>query len=108
LNIDYLKVPILAHFYVAPGFALKVGVQPAFKVRSKYSISVKANGNKYNDSETLEGVKGFDFSIPVGLSYEFSDFIVDARYNWGLTKVFDGLDCKNSVFMLTLGYRIQF
>ena len=107
-NVDYINIPVLANFYVTKGLALKFGVQPAFKVRAKVSGSVKYNGQTAKDSESLEGVKGFDFSIPLGLSYEFSDFILDARYNLGLTKITDGLDCKNSVFMLTLGYRIQF
>ena len=57
----------------------------------------------------------FDLSIPIGLSYEFSDFIIDARYNLGLTKIIDDREiledsnkAKNSVFMLTVGYKISF
>ena len=105
-NIDYINLPILANFYVAPGLAIKAGIQPAFKVKAKASGSVKYNGQSASDSESLPGVKGFDFAIPVGLSYEISGFVLDARYNWGLTKVYDGLDCRNSVFMLTIGYKI--
>lgn len=46
-------------------------------------------------------------SIPVGLSYEISNVVLDARYNWGVTKAFDGLDSKNSVFQVTIGYKFQ-
>ena len=28
-NYDFLNIPVLANFYVAPNFALKVGIQPA-------------------------------------------------------------------------------
>ena len=52
-----------------------------------------------------DAVKGFELSIPVGLSYEISDFVIDARYNFGVTKVADGDDCKNSVFQFTVGYK---
>ena len=52
-----------------------------------------------------DAVKGFELSIPVGLSYEISDFVIDARYNFGVTKVLDGDDCKNSVFQFTVGYK---
>jgi len=31
--------------------------------------------------------------------------VIDARYNWGLTKVADYIDFKNSVFQFTLGYK---
>jgi hypothetical protein len=46
----------------------------------------------------------------MGISYEFSDFVIDARYNLGLTKTNKEGDksIKNSVFMLTLGYNIPF
>jgi len=56
-----------------------------------------------------EAVKKFDFSIPVGISYEFFNFVIDARYNFGVTKLFDldkvNLDTKNLAFQLTLGYK---
>ena len=55
----------------------------------------------------------FDLSIPLGISYEISDFVIDARYNLGVTNVlkenkgwtWDG-KARNSVIMLTLGYKI--
>lgn len=57
----------------------------------------------------LPEAKTVDFSIPVGLSYEFPTvpIVIDARYNWGLTKVVDGGDSKNSVFQFTLGYKFD-
>ena len=48
-----------------------------------------------------------DVSIPVGLSYEYSNFVLDARYNFGVTKVFENSDTKNSVFQFTLGYKFE-
>lgn len=46
----------------------------------------------------------------MGISYEFSNFIIDARYNLGLFKVAKdpAPSSKNSVIMLTLGYKIPF
>ena len=60
-----------------------------------------------NDLGGVGKVKTFDFSIPVGASYEYQNFVLDARYNIGVTKVIDGLDCRNSVFQLTLGYKFK-
>ena len=104
-QMDYINIPILANFYVWKGLALKVGIQPGFNVRAKYKATIFDPNEEIEMNEDIEGVKSFDFSIPVGLSYEFSDFVVDARYNWGLTKVADGSDSKNSVFMISLGYK---
>ena len=46
-----------------------------------------------------------DVSIPMGVSYEFSNINIDARYNLGLTKIIDQDNSKNSVFQITVGYK---
>ena len=97
MNLDYINIPILANYYITKGLAVKAGIQPAFKVKSEAKADVV--------SVDLEGFKSFDFSIPVGLSYEVSDFVIDARYNWGMTKVLEGFDSKNTVFQFTVGYK---
>lgn len=100
-NFDYINIPILANYYFAKGFAVKAGVQPAFKVSSK----AKADGA----SENLDGYKSFDLAIPLGLSYEISNFVIDARYNLSLTKIHDDVEGveygKNQVIQITLGYK---
>ena len=101
-KLDYINIPIMANVYVAKGLAVKLGVQPAFNVNSE----VKVSGGKYSTSADADA-KSFDFSIPVGISYEYSNVVLDARYNWGLTKVADGSDSKNSVFQITLGYKFD-
>lgn len=103
LKCDYLDIPILANVYVAKGLAVKLGLQPAFKLSGKAKMKVEDLGE---DEFDIEEMKGFELSIPVGISYEYQSFVLDARYNWGLTKVFDYDDFKNSVFQITLGYKI--
>lgn len=101
LKLDYINVPILANVYLYKGLAVKLGIQPAFKVNS----SLKTSAYGKSGSVDLDDVKGFDFSIPVGLSYEISNVVLDARYNFGCTKIADNVDCRNSVFQFTLGYK---
>lgn len=98
-KLDYINVPILANVYVARGLAVKLGLQPGFNVNSK----AKSNGVSV---EADFDAKTVDLSIPIGLSYEFNNFVIDGRYNWGLTKVAKDSDCKNSVFQITLGYKL--
>ena len=98
MNLDYLNIPILAQYYLAKGFAIKGGLQPAFNVRHK------AGGDADN---TIDGINSFNLSIPVGLSYEYKSFVIDARYNIGLTKIIkDAEQGRNSTFAITLGYKI--
>lgn len=97
MKLDYINVPILANYYVIPGLAIKAGVQPGLLVSAKDS-----DGEDVKDS-----CKSFDLSIPVGASYEYQNFVIDARYNFGLTKINKegSHSFKNSVFMITLGYK---
>ena len=103
-KLDYLNVPILANFYVAKGLALKLGVQPGFKLSSK--VKGEASGVTA-ELEVEDGVKSVDLSIPVGLSYQYQNIVFDARYNWGVTKIVDDVDSKHSVFQITVGYKFS-
>ncbi len=101
-KMDYLTVPIVANFYIVKGLAIKAGVQPGLNVKSKMDATTV-------QADFEDAVKKFDLSIPVGLSYEFRNIVLDARYNFGLTKMFDmnkvDLNSKNLAFQLTLGYK---
>lgn len=103
LKLDYINVPILANVYVVKGLAIKLGIQPGFNVRHKATATVSG----VNVTTNLPGVKSVDFSIPIGVSYEFNRFVIDGRYNLGLTKLIDDSDSKNSVFQFTFGYKFS-
>ena len=97
VNLDYINIPILAQYYPIKGLAIKAGVQPAFNVRHK--LGGDASG-------TIDGVNSFNFSIPVGLSYEYQNFVLDARYNIGVTKIYKDTDQgRNSTISISLGYK---
>lgn len=104
---DYLNIPVMANYYVLPGLALKAGIQPGILINSRVSNPEFLGGGDINDEELHNK---FDFSIPVGVSYEYNNFVLDARYNIGLTKCFKSEweigDNKNAVIQITLGYKI--
>lgn len=102
-KIDYINVPILANVYVVKGLAVKLGIQPGFKVNDE----VHFNSFGQTGSTNKSNVKSVDFSIPIGLSYEINHFVVDARYNFGCTKISEYSDAKNSVFQISLGYKFD-
>ena len=100
----------MSHLFSQPGFGIKAGAQFGFL------LNAKQGGQDFKDF-----CKKSDFSIPVGLSYEFDDAVVELRYNIGLSNlmkagvddeysVFYGANAdkkiRNSVIMLTFGYRI--
>ena len=85
----YINVPVTLNYYVAQGLALKAGLQPGFMV----------------NKDDAEGIKTFDLSIPIGLSYEYQNIVFDARYNIGVTKIADNVDHYNNVIQITVGYK---
>ena len=101
---DYLNIPLMLNVYVTKGLAVKLGLQPGMNLsaKSKYEGSVAGYGG---ESEGDIDVQSFDLSLPIGVSYEISNFVIDGRYNFGLTKVFENADPKHSVFQFTLGYK---
>lgn len=88
----YINIPVTLNYYVAQGLALKAGIQPGFMVAK---------------DDMIDGVLNtFDLSVPVGLSYEYQNFVFDARYNIGCTKVFKHADKGyNNVIQITVGYK---
>lgn len=113
----YFNIPVTANYYVAPGLAIKAGV--AFN----FLTTAKIDGYDEYDFgiaklDVKDLYKSNFISIPVGLSYEISDFVFDARYNFGVSKVADanfGLkrvsrsaeasDGSFNAFSFTVGYK---
>jgi hypothetical protein len=110
LDIDFVNVPIMLNCYVVPGLAVKAGVQPAFRTKT----TVKYDGMKMDVDWLLKQygtdteMNKFMLSVPVGLSYEYNHFVLDARYNIGVTDLFKGEGImRNNVIQLTLGYKFE-
>ncbi len=99
-KLDYLNIPVTADFYVAKGLALKAGLQFGFLVSAKReSTDIKSDCEKFN------------LSIPVGISYEYKDFVLDLRYNFAATKVNKNSNSDNKwrsdLLQITLGYKFE-
>ena len=74
------------------GAKVEVGLEESF-----HAVGLKAD------------VKSFVLSIPVGVSYEFSSLVLDARYNLGISKAAsaEGESTKHNVFQFTVGYKFS-
>ena len=96
-KLDYLNIPVTADFYVAKGLALKTGLQ--------FGILMNA---KLEDSDIKDACEKLNLSIPLGISYEISNVILDLRYNLGLTKTNkpdNGSKARSDLFQITVGYK---
>ncbi|MBL7745573.1 MAG: PorT family protein, partial [Chitinophagaceae bacterium] len=94
--MDYLQIPVLVKYKIASGFYAEAGPQVGFLLKAKDNDE----GDEYSIKEF---VKKNDVSLVVGAGYDINKHIgVNARYNAGLVKFYEGE--KNSVFQVGLTY----
>ncbi len=95
-ELDYVNIPVVVKYYLVQGLNIQVGPQFGFVVNDRISfggIAADAEAEKFD----LSGIVGAGYDLPLGLR-------IDARYNFGLSKVVKDGDGKNGVFSLALGF----
>ncbi len=101
-HTNYINVPVMLKYYVAPAFSIDFGPQVGFNVYSKFSTKdLKAQDMK-------DITKGVDFGLGLGGTYNLTEnAFVQARYTMGLTKIFDvtGSNEKNGNIQLAFGMK---
>lgn len=118
-RMDYISVPLVAHSYIAPGLSINVGVAPSFLIYGNYhagmqTYDVDTDGHRTNvkeaeiDQDIKKGLRNFTLSIPIGISYEYENVVLDARYNVGVLNAYKyGLTARNKVFEVSVGYKFD-
>ena len=131
LKASYLNLPLLANVYIpqVKGLALKTGVQLGILTSSKINTDIIIasaasiptgdfqiidNPSLPTNQQTVVSVsdvcKSVDVAIPVGISYEYKNISLDARYHFGLTKIDKTTNpdtARNRYLSITLGYRFH-
>lgn len=97
---NYINIPAVCNFYVVKGLALKTGVQVGFLLNAHY-----------DDVDIKDASNTVSFAIPVGLSYESGNIILDARYNFAVTHVNKNATSvdkwRSDLIQLTIGYKFE-
>lgn len=119
-NLGYVDVPLLAHIYISKDLALSIGCQPSFLTKATSHTEMQdyetdgKGGIKYDKNLVSEGnakslFKKTAFAIPVGISYEYENVMLTARYNFGLSNVYghDLGDSKNRIITVSVGYKFN-
>lgn len=121
-TIDYLKIPVMARWYVTDKFSVGTGVQAGIGLWNRThteSQEVKVNNGSYTYSTDIEeanvkgnGLRNVLWSVPVSVAVEYERVILDLRYSIPLSKVYqsdgkhpDG-DERLQCWSISVGYRI--
>ncbi|MGK7393423.1 MAG: porin family protein [Candidatus Cyclobacteriaceae bacterium M3_2C_046] len=83
LNMHYLNIPIMGKFFIGDGFNFQFGPQIGFLLNAKYT-----DGSESVDLES-QTTKTVALAVGLGAGYQKDHFVLDIRYNLGLTNVFE-------------------
>ena len=113
-TLHYLEMPLMGGYEIANGLRVKAGVQLGYLLKADFTSSsiitmtaddgVKTIEPNETDIDVMDTFKKVDVCIPVGISYEFSNVVVEARYLIGVTTNSDLVKARNSGFVFTVGY----
>lgn len=100
VKVNYINVPVMVQYSIVPEFYLEAGPQVGFLTAAK----VKSGDVTVDIKDNMQSV---DFGLGFGFGYKFDMGLgVNARYNFGLTKVYDSdqVNSKNSVAQVGVFY----
>lgn len=107
-KLGYLDIPIQGKLYFLKKMSFDFGPQIGFLLSKKGEIDTGAGNEQDRQGVDLDDVNTMDFSLAAGFSYKFkSNILIQTRYNFGLSKVFDDKKYKTSLISLSLGYYFQ-
>ncbi len=101
VELDYLRVPILAKYYIINGLSVEAG--------PNLGLLIAANRD---GEDAKDHFKGFDAQLAMGAAYRL-DFglFFSLRYNLGLVNILDQTDsngdnlkAQSNVFQISAGY----
>jgi hypothetical protein len=119
LHLDYLSFPILLRFGIVEpdGFRLLLG--PTFNFALKATAveerQLRVDGRERRvrvEDDVKSDIEPFDLGLTVGAGYYGHNFIVEGRYEEGLTNAlsFEGLDetHRHRTFLILAGVRFRY
>lgn len=118
VNLHCLNVPLMLHGYAAEGLSVNVGLQVGFPLHAKsrheweeYTVDAKGkrtfSAEGVFDANVTGNFKKVELAVPMGISYEYMNVVLDARYNLGITNIAKVDNVKDNGFMFTVGYKFD-
>jgi hypothetical protein len=109
-SLDYLDVPVLARVAATGGpTRLVIVAGPSFGFKLRARSKLESSGQPADEEDIGSEVSSFDFGFVVGAGLEAGAFLVDGRYQWGLSNAskaeFGATDVRNRVFSVLFGIK---
>lgn len=108
-KLDYIEIPVLANIALTSSDQVKFSVLagPSFAFNVNAEIEEEFDGEE-ETTDIGDDVKAYDVGFALGGAVQTGQFLIDARYTWGLVNINDDPDddqkVKNKGFMFTVGW----
>jgi hypothetical protein len=106
IQLDYVDIPVLARAGSSSGLVVFGGPSFGFKVRARLKTDFEGDSTEEDIGDQVES---FDLGLVVGAGFQSGKFVLDGRYQWGLSNAnkdeFENAEVKNRVISVMLGIR---
>lgn len=96
-QVDYINLPVLLKLYAGNVLAFEIGPQFGLKVNEKVVLN--------NSEVDRNNINDFDTAFAGGISLNFDEFFLSARYTHSFNEIIKDSNSKNSVFQIGAGFR---
>ena len=110
INLHYINTSYIVRWYPWTDLAWSFTTG----IHTGYVVNAHAKEKHGEDINLRDHIYKGDFALPIGASYEWKQWQIEARYNVFFRKLARDAEAKdllknarNSMFEVTLGYRIQ-
>jgi len=109
LDLNYINLPVLIGYRLAPNFSIKLGPE----IGRLLSAKSEMNGSTVDVTDFYQS---FDLGADLGLAYSFKKLALDLRYNYGFKDLLERAngsgtrgseDVSNRVLQFSLTYFIK-
>lgn len=114
-SFNYIKIPVMAKLYLIGGLNIEAGISFDWLVKAQekwsstvYDIDGEITGSVKHSRDLMSDSKSFDFSIPVGINYQFSRlFDIGLRYDISTVRIPEERSdhAKSSNWSVSVGLR---
>ncbi len=117
IKLQYVNIPFTANYYITDFLAVRAGLQCGLYIDGSWTythsdvvidaIGAKTYGDRQERKETLVDMNKAVWSIPVAVSLEYENVLLDMRYNIPISKFSNTMSRgSNQVFTFNVGYRL--
>ena len=95
-KLDYLDLPIKLRVNLVGGLGVSSGLVFGFLIKARH-----------NQDDLRIICNNINYSLPLGISYEWKHLVLDVTYEFGLNHVYCDGDVNHRNCLVTLGYKFK-